>query len=209
MVAHLGLEIGGVNVTATELLDDLNQVYRFDIPEAIGSGRFREQIAVTVAAGVSGKTDVNVAPATALYAGILGTWARYKLTAETASASLMVYSAQREFWEAFDPASTTQSRPTGILIEETGFTLRPIPSANGVVYLDTLKYRAALTQGGSILLDYEARVIEYVAAAYTANRLGDDDAARRLTALAGPFFDKLRGNERRSAHVPIANTRNF
>lgn len=206
IAALLGATVGDEDLSTADLLDDINQAYCFDIPDVLREGRFREQIEVSVAGAAAGRQDIN--SGTPLYGAILGTWARYKTDTETRSTDLSLYTSERDFWWAFDPANLTQSRPTSILVEGTVFTLRPVPPAAGKVYVDALKYRTALTQGGSITLDYEAKAIVYVAAGYAATRIGDDDTAARMNQLAGPVMDKLRSLQWRAASVPII-ARNF
>ena len=50
IVAHLGSAVGDENLSTVDLLGDINQVYQFDIPDTINAGRFREQVALPVAA---------------------------------------------------------------------------------------------------------------------------------------------------------------
>lgn len=211
IVNLLGLKVGDEQLSEGDLLADINQVYRFDIPELVREGRFRELATVTTPAGTATVLDLNVATVspTGPYGAILGTWARYKLTAETTSTPLGVYTSERDFWESYDPASTTQARPTGILILETTFYLRPIPAAAGFTMVNALRYRAALTQGGNLDVDYEAKTIEYMAAGYAARRIGDDDTAVRMETLAGPLVDKLKSLAWRSASTPIIVGRGF
>jgi len=202
-----GAAVGDEHFADSDLLADINQAYRFDIPDLLREGQFRSQVAFAVAGGAAARQDLNLA-GSPLYGAILGTEVRYKLDTESRSTELKVYSSKSDFRADYDPALTTQSRPTAVLIEGTVFTLRPIPNADGTVYLDALKYRDALTQAGSITLDYEALAIIYIAAGYAATRIGDDDTAARLNQLAGPIVEKLRSTQWRSASVPI-HARNF
>lgn len=205
IAALLGQSVGDENLDTNSLLADINQVYRFDIPDLIRSGRFTAKIAVVVTVG-SGRIDINnISPGVVIYGAILTSAAYWSyLTGAPGSTPLRVYNDYGELWRDYNPVSTETARPTAILIDGTTFLLQLSPDANGYVILNTLLYRSALGISDSITADFESQAIVYLSAAYAASRMGDDDTATRMEKLAGPIFDKLKGLESGSARGHIS-----
>jgi hypothetical protein len=215
MLSILAQGAGQAGVTSDQLLADINRVYRFDIPEEVRGGRFRQQLSVTVPAATSARVDVNtsgltIAPANVQFGAILGDWARTLAAGQTVSVPLTVYTDPSRFFSVYDPAVTSQvTVPDAILIEETSFTLRPVPSVNQTVYFDALVYRAALGSSDSITLDFEELAIVYGACGYAAIRLGDDDVLSRMREFGNEQMDKLRGNSARSSAMSVVPAGDF
>lgn len=209
ILAILGQSSGQEHVTNPELLADINRVHRFDIPERVGGGRFRQQLSVTVPASTAARQDINtsgltISPSSVLFGAIVGDWARTLPSGQSASADLRVYTDPISFWDAYDPAITTEvTTPEAILIEETSFILRPIPSVAQTLYFEALVYRAALTQVGSITLDFEELAIVYGAAGYAAVRIGDEDVIQRMERYASEQMGNLIRNVARSSSVSL------
>lgn len=194
IAALLGLSVGDENVSEAELLGDLNQAYRFDVPDILNTESYRSTASITVTSALS-DGDLNDGATSSLFGPVTATTARWVYVATpTTSYPLEIYTDFASFWRDFDPVVQTLAQPQGILFAGSRWSVRPKPNATGFILFQAVLYRTALTVGGSIIKDFEERLLTFMAATYAAYRLGDDDAAARFERLSGQIADKLRAS---------------
>lgn len=193
IAANLGLDVGDRFVSETELLGDINQVYRFDIVDATASRRFAVNVAQSLLIA-----PVSVLDLTGTYSALLEGPVSFKASGDANVTRVRVYTDPNAFWTDYDQADTTEGRPEAVLLRGPIMDIRPFTDVIYTAYFTALQYRTALAQGGSMTRDQEAKAVEYAATVYAAARLGDDDARSRYTDLSGLMFDKLRAEDARN-----------
>ena len=209
--ANLGAEDGDVGLDETRLLEDLNQVYRFDLADRYGGGRFRKKI--TFDATASGGVDsegiqydlhdevYTATPGDRLFSSS-HTRVFLKTSAESRSSPLRVYTAEDEFFGDYEITTTSTGRPSAVLVMDSLLRFNLIPDQTYEVALWVTEYRAALTADDSLGLEFEDRAIQYAATAYAAARIGMQDVLALFAPLSRQAFAALRGRSQGGYHEP-------
>lgn len=172
VLSKLGLGEG--DLSETELDQELNRVWRFGIPNRVDAAAVRGLVSLQTVAG-DDSYDLDVEFPSAPLLAVEG-------PAYYGSSQLDLYTDPVLFWEDFDPASTEQAAPQGLLVQGRTLTVRPIPAAIYTVKIQAARYRDALTSSG-VADELEASVVVEGAAARLAHQLGQEDVGARYDQL--------------------------